>query len=71
MFDESCPDGLEFRSTINAKAWFILDTCTDGNLQCSDCEDMGQYSGQGNSGKHKDIVFNFASVYCQSFEKLI
>ena len=22
MFDESCPDNLEFRSTINARVWF-------------------------------------------------
>ena len=27
MFDESCPDNLEFRSTINARVWFKVTIC--------------------------------------------
>ena len=31
MFDEPCPDGLEFRSTVNARVFFLLDNCVDGS----------------------------------------
>ena len=36
---KACPDGLEFRSTINARVWFKLDTCVDGKLSCHGCDD--------------------------------
>jgi len=31
MFDEPCPDGLEFRSTVNVRVFFVLDNCVDGS----------------------------------------
>lgn len=59
MFDEACPDGLEFRSTINARAWFKLDTCVDGKLSCHGCDDPDLFAHpSGNTDKPIKIPHN-------------